>query len=210
MKKLTTYYFLLLTGLNVLFAYYLMFVTANYKVVIQDALEGQALPLYTERFCQYLWWPWVGVAVCVIGMMDACCSAMTERLDYGTYLLRWLPTDGSTFPQDLAGYQKLVDARRIDVLVPECQTFASAFGANAAYVGWAWFVHGPTAQAWTSEFLNNLKGGATVQEAYDEFLKLHNANYLSAASNERLMKLHGVAKARNTVIDKTTKKDNVP
>jgi len=69
MKRLTTYYFLLLTGFNVLFAYYLTFVTANYKVVIQDALEGQALPLYTEWFCQYLWWPWVGVVVGVIGVV---------------------------------------------------------------------------------------------------------------------------------------------
>ena len=69
MKRLTTYYFLLLTGFNVLFAYYLTFVTANYKAVIQDALEGQALPLYTEWFCQYLWWPWAGVVVCVVGAM---------------------------------------------------------------------------------------------------------------------------------------------
>ena len=67
MKRLTTCYFLLLMALNVLFAWYLTFVTTNYKVVAQDVREGQALPRYTELFCQYLWWPWVGVAICVVG-----------------------------------------------------------------------------------------------------------------------------------------------
>ena len=68
MKRLTTCCFLLLTGLNVLFAWYLTFIAGDYAVVLRDVYEGKALPLYTERFCQYLWWPWVGVAICVVGV----------------------------------------------------------------------------------------------------------------------------------------------
>ena len=67
MKGFTTCNFVLLTGFNVLFAWYLTFVAAKYKVN-QYIPEGQELPRYTEWFCQYLWWPWVGVAICVAGV----------------------------------------------------------------------------------------------------------------------------------------------
>ena len=68
MKRLTACYFLLLTGLNVLFAWYLTFIAANFVEVLQDTLEGKELPGFTKWFCQYLWWPWVGVAICVVGV----------------------------------------------------------------------------------------------------------------------------------------------
>jgi len=69
MKRLATCcYFLLLTGLNVLFAWYLTFEASSYLVVLRNVYEGKALPLYTEWFCQYLWWPWAGVAICVVGV----------------------------------------------------------------------------------------------------------------------------------------------
>ena len=68
MKRLTACYFLLLTGLNVLFAWYLTFEAFDYAVVVQNTLEGKELPRFTKWFCQYLWWPWFGVAICVVGV----------------------------------------------------------------------------------------------------------------------------------------------
>jgi len=68
MKRLTTYYFLLLACLNVFFALFLPFITNHYKMTVQDTLlEGRVLPLLTERVIQCSCWPWVGVAICVTG-----------------------------------------------------------------------------------------------------------------------------------------------
>jgi len=68
MKKLTTYCFLLIGGLNVLFVHYLSVVSANYGVTVRDKfLDGLPLPWFTEMVLQCSWWPWVGVAICVAG-----------------------------------------------------------------------------------------------------------------------------------------------
>jgi len=67
MKKWTMCYFLLLACFNMFFALFLSLATARYKVIVNDMLEGQAWPLLTERVFQYLWWPWVGVVICVVG-----------------------------------------------------------------------------------------------------------------------------------------------
>ena len=69
MKRLTTYYYLLLTCLNVLFALFIPFITSRYKAAVDTLLDGQALPLWTERVVQCPWWPWIGVAICLIGTM---------------------------------------------------------------------------------------------------------------------------------------------
>ena len=70
MKKLTTYYFLLLAWLNVFFAQYLPNAAAFYENFYRNSLlGGQPLPLWTELVCTYPWWPWVGVAICVVGTM---------------------------------------------------------------------------------------------------------------------------------------------
>jgi len=67
MKRLTTYYFLLLACLNVLFAQILSFAMADYKTVLDNKFDGSALPPCTERVFQYPWWPWIGVTGCIIG-----------------------------------------------------------------------------------------------------------------------------------------------
>ena len=120
-------------------------------------------------------------------IVDACCSAMTVPLDEFEVRL------GDTAPAT----PKRKDAQNANKLLDECAAFASAFGSNAAYVGWAWTMRAKTAQNLTSEFLNNLKGGKTVQEAYDQFL-------LGPDDDRKLMKIHG---AINNVIDKTAKGD---
>ena len=69
MKRLTTYYFLLLVFLNVLFALYLLATTASCENSINEFLGGSALPLWTELAIRYSWWPWVGVVICIVGTM---------------------------------------------------------------------------------------------------------------------------------------------
>ena len=73
-------------------------------------------------------------------------------------------------------------------------------GNMVVYIGWAWTMDGDKAQKWTSEFLNNLKGGATVQQAYDQFR-------LGSEKDRKFMETYGQT---DHVIDKTTKKDNSP
>jgi len=70
MKRLTTYYFLLLGGLNVFLVKLLPSAATLYEVVIGNkVLEGQELPWWTEQVLQYSWWPWVGVVICVVGIV---------------------------------------------------------------------------------------------------------------------------------------------
>ncbi|MCL1920377.1 MAG: hypothetical protein FWG50_04750 [Kiritimatiellaeota bacterium] len=66
MKRLTTYYFLLLAGFNVFFALCLSSATAKHGYLIKESL-GTALPLPTQWILQYSWWPLAGAAVCAIG-----------------------------------------------------------------------------------------------------------------------------------------------
>jgi len=127
-------------------------------------------------------------------MVDACCSAMTIRLtkyDYD-YKNRLLPSD-----------PRKVDVQDYHNLVPECKAFASAFGQNVAYVGWAWVMPPTGAQGWTSQFLNNLKGGKTVAQAHAEFLLAHNAIAPKSGKDQRMMKIYN---AIDNVIDKTPQK----
>ena len=80
--------------------------------------------------------------------------------------------------------------------------FSDAFGEDSAYVGWAWVMNPATAQGWMSEFLNNLKGGNTVQQAYTDFLRENGADSPSSGKDHRLMKIYG---SIDNVIDKTAK-----
>ena len=65
MKRLTTYYFLLLGCSNVFFALRVPPMTADYSAVLTGF--GNALPPLTKWFIQNPWWPWTGAAVCVTG-----------------------------------------------------------------------------------------------------------------------------------------------
>ena len=67
MKRLTTYYFLLLACSNVFFALRLSLTATADRLAVLKRLFGDALPRLTEWFFQYPWWPWIGVAVCIIG-----------------------------------------------------------------------------------------------------------------------------------------------
>jgi len=69
MKRLTTYYFLLLLGLNMIFAQYLRFAVSEFKNGLQNMLEGKPLPLATERLIQFYWWPWMCVVIYGLGLM---------------------------------------------------------------------------------------------------------------------------------------------
>jgi len=70
MKRLTTYYFLLLAGSNLLLAQYLpSAITLFEDVISKGPLGGMQLPFVTERVFGCPWWPWVGVAICVFGAM---------------------------------------------------------------------------------------------------------------------------------------------
>jgi len=61
--------FVLLAFLNALLALYLSVTTDGYEFAVNDFLEGRAVPLWTALVIRYGWWPWVGVAVCVVGAM---------------------------------------------------------------------------------------------------------------------------------------------
>ena len=145
-------------------------------------------------------------------MVDACCSAMTERLGVLDINFAVNVTTAVNLVFDPVRAEKLKNARSTDALVNECKTFANAFGPNAVYMGWAWTMNPTVAQDWTSEFLNNLKGGATVQQAYTKFRSDNGADYLASEKNQRLMKIYAPpgSTALDNVIDKTPKKDNVP
>jgi len=78
MKKLTTWFFLLLACFNAFFALCLSSVTAKHGYLIQESF-GTALPLPTKWILQYSWWPLVGAIVCVIG---AILSLLGKPKDY--------------------------------------------------------------------------------------------------------------------------------
>ena len=86
-------------------------------------------------------------------------------------------------------------ARANGDLVDECMDFADTFGGDSAYMGWAWTMNPTAAQNWTSEFLNNLKGGNTVQQAHAEFISAHPGE----DNDSRLMKIYG---ATENLLDK--------
>jgi len=68
MKRLTTYCFLLLAGFNVFLARYLTFTAPKYESAIQNIFGGKPLLFQAESVFPYLWWPWVGVAFCIVGV----------------------------------------------------------------------------------------------------------------------------------------------
>jgi hypothetical protein len=137
-------------------------------------------------------------------MVDGCCSAMTQRLEEWDVRME--------MPLNLLGGDAGIEAHKAaaranDNLVAECMDFADAFGADSAYMGWAWTMNPTAAQRWTSEFLNNLKGRKTVQQAHTAFLDQHNALAPTSDRDERFMKIYG---ATDNVIDKTTNTENAP
>ena len=67
MKRLTTYCFLLLAGLNAFFARYLAFAMPKCESAIRMMFEGKPLLFQEESAFLYPWWPWIGVVVCVVG-----------------------------------------------------------------------------------------------------------------------------------------------
>jgi len=104
--------------------------------------------------------------------------------------------------------QTQLDACHANKLLPHAQAFANAFGANVAYMGWAWEVNPGVAQTSSSKFINNLKfdptlgKGRTVHEACLKFY-VDNSPYPPSPNHEtRLMKIHG---AIETIIDPKTK-----
>jgi hypothetical protein len=69
MKRLTTYYFILLAGLNVLFATYLGGVIVYFKTTLEEILQGKPLPLATEQLLGCYWWPWLFFGVACLGTL---------------------------------------------------------------------------------------------------------------------------------------------
>jgi len=136
-------------------------------------------------------------------IVDACCSAMLEHTRLDSFEVNNYVDIVRTIAgmPDQVSFEKKRDARQYSELVPECQAFANAFGKKVAYMGWAWTMNPIVAQPWTSEFLDNLKDGYTVQEAYDDFLSAHGAtNPTFSDKNQRMMKIYG---KKGNVIDKT-------
>jgi len=69
MKRLTTYYFLLLACLNLFLSLCLSSVTAEYSAIGEEGIENPSLPLLLEWAFQRPWWPRIGVVVCVLGVV---------------------------------------------------------------------------------------------------------------------------------------------
>ena len=67
MKRLTTYYFLLLAYSNAFFALRPPLTITDDRLADFKHLFGDELPRLTEWFFQYPWWPRIGAVVCVIG-----------------------------------------------------------------------------------------------------------------------------------------------
>jgi len=61
MKRLTTYYFLLLGCLSVFFALYLPLVATSFEDFVSRFGSG------IKWGYPFPWWPWVGVVVCAVG-----------------------------------------------------------------------------------------------------------------------------------------------
>jgi hypothetical protein len=80
MKKATTYYFLLLLCLNAFFAWYLTFAAGELGKAMHCALGGAPLPLLTQRFMEYHWWPWVAVVVALIGAITSVTGRVSDRI----------------------------------------------------------------------------------------------------------------------------------
>jgi len=65
-RILRMFCFLLIAGVNVFFALCLLAVADKRGYMLNENF-GTALPLLSKWSIQYSWWPWVGVAVCVVG-----------------------------------------------------------------------------------------------------------------------------------------------
>ena len=70
----TVGWMLLLFCFNVLLALYMSFIVADCKIDCED----KPLPVLTRWVYQCLWWPWVGVAVCVAGIVLSCTRKSTD------------------------------------------------------------------------------------------------------------------------------------
>ena len=79
----TVRWFLLFTCFNVFLALYLSFIIANCKVGFQD----KPLPLLTEWVYQCLWWPWVGVVVCIVGIVLSLRRKSTDNMPWSLFVI---------------------------------------------------------------------------------------------------------------------------
>ena len=80
MKKATTYYFLLLLGLNAFFAWYMTFADGVMRKTLHEALGGAPLPLWTQRFLDYHWWPWLAALASLSGVMTSLSMKVSDRV----------------------------------------------------------------------------------------------------------------------------------
>jgi hypothetical protein len=85
-------------------------------------------------------------------------------------------------------------AENSDDIRPIATAFAAAFGPHAAVTGWGLTMSPSGAHKWSSDFVRNLKGGSTVQEAFDKFQREH-----TDATAARLFKLH--VNGRDNIVD---------
>ena len=67
MKRLTTYYFLLLVFFNVFLSLCLSSATASYSAIGEERAGGMPPSLLMDLAFQRPWWPRFGVVVCVVG-----------------------------------------------------------------------------------------------------------------------------------------------
>ena len=80
MKRGTTYYFALLACLNAFFAWYLSFAAGTLDKAMRFMLEGKPLPLWTQRFLDYHWWPWLALAVALGGVISSLTGKVSGRV----------------------------------------------------------------------------------------------------------------------------------
>jgi hypothetical protein len=69
MKRLVTYYFLLLAYSNAFFALRPPLTITDDRLASLKHLFGDELPRLTEWFFQYPWWPRIGAVICIIGVV---------------------------------------------------------------------------------------------------------------------------------------------
>ena len=76
MKKISTYYFLGLTVANVFLGHFIAFFTSMMVRQYEIFLEVKPLPVATEFFVSYPWWPYVFVVLSLVGTLTSVFSRL--------------------------------------------------------------------------------------------------------------------------------------
>jgi hypothetical protein len=79
MKKIATYYFIVLAGANAWLAWFVPHLTNTMSQQYVRQFEGKPLPELTTVFLNASWWPYILIALCIIGIILCIATRLEDK-----------------------------------------------------------------------------------------------------------------------------------